>query len=208
MPSALIIDDHVVVRHGLKQMLREEFRGITFGDAANAVEARLALAKRPWDLVVLDIGMPGQDGFEVLREIRRDHPQMRVLVLSVHLERQYAAQALELGATGYVSKDASRSELLKAFRAVFAGKRYLSRSISGEPIPKAASSEDSPHKALSAREVVVMRALAMGKRSGEIAAQLNLNIKTVSTYKRRILNKLQLNSTADLVRYFIDHNLS
>ena len=122
MPSALIIDDHVVVRHGLKQMLREEFRGIAFGDAGNAVEARLALAKRPWDLVVLDIGMPGQDGFEVLREIRRNHPQMKVLVLSVHLERQYAAQSLELGAAGYVSKDASRSELLKAFRTVLAGK--------------------------------------------------------------------------------------
>lgn len=208
MPSALIIDDHVVVRHGLKQMLREEFRGIAFGDAGNAVEARLALAKRPWDLVVLDIGMPGQDGFEVLREIRRNHPQMKVLVLSVHLERQYAAQSLELGAAGYVSKDASRSELLKAFRTVLAGKRYLSRSISGELTPKASDSGDPPHKALSAREVVVMRALAMGKRSGEIAAQLNLDIRTVSTYKRRILNKLQLNSIADLVRYFIDHDLS
>jgi DNA-binding NarL/FixJ family response regulator len=204
MTSVLIVDDHLLVRQGLKLMLSQEFRDLVFGEAKNNDEAALRLAKRSWDLVILDIALPGKDGFHVLQEIRRRHPSMRVLVLSMHADPQYAVRAQQLGASGYVSKNAGRAELLRAFKAVLAGKEYF------EALPSAGTSAEtvSGHAALSARENSVMLAFAAGKRPGEIAADLNLSAKTISTYKRRVLDKLELHSTAELVRYVIDHGLS
>jgi len=185
-------------------MLGQEYRGVLFGEAKNSHEALFQLARHPWDLVVLDITIPGGDGFNVLRETRVRHPSTRVLVLSMHADSQYAARAHRMGATGYVCKSAGRADLLQAFSNVFAGKKHFGEFLSAE------KADESPagHTALSAQEHRVMMALAAGKRTGEIATDLNLSAKTISTYKRRVQDKLHLKSTADLVRYVIDHRLS
>jgi two-component system, NarL family, invasion response regulator UvrY len=204
MPSVLIIDDHLLLRQGLKQMLNQEYRGLVFGDAKSSDEARTHLARQPWDLVVLDITIPGDDGFIVLREIRQRHPATPVLVLSMHSDPQYAVRAHAMGASGYICKSAGRADLLKAFSSVLAGRKHF-----GElPLASPANEASPPHTVLSARERRVILALAAGKRTGEIANELKLSSKTVSTYKRRVLNKLHLRSTADMVRYVIDNRLS
>lgn len=210
MISILIVDDHEVVRRGLKQSLSEEVRDIVLGEARSAQEALLAVARRGWDLAIVDIGMPDRDGFEILQEMRRQRPEIKVLVLSLHSDPQYAARAMQLGANGYIAKDAALWELLKGVRNVLAGKKYLSRAISeklASSLPDVRPDGQPLHASLSAREREVLLALADGKGIGEIAAELSLNTHTVSTYKRRTLNKLQLNSVADLVRYAIDHGL-
>lgn len=185
-------------------MLGQEYRGSLFGEAKNTHEALFQLARHPWDLVVLDITIPGGDGFNVLRETRVRHPSTRVLVLSMHADSQYAARAHRMGAAGYVCKSAGRADLLLAFSNVLAGKKHFGEFVSVEK----ADGIPARHSALSAREHRVMLALAAGKRAGEIAAELNLSVKTISTYKRRVQDKLHLRSTADLVRYVIDHRLS
>jgi two-component system, NarL family, invasion response regulator UvrY len=210
MVSILIVDDHALVRRGLRQALTEEFRGATFGQAKSAEEALRAVARRHWDLVCLDIGMPDRDGFEILQEVRRQRPDSKVLVLSVHSERRYAARAIQLGATGYVSKGASLPELHRAVRKVLAGEQYLCAAVSRKHDGSASDHEtegDNPPKPLSARERQILVAVAAGKSMSGIAAELDLDIRTVSTYKRRLLDKLHLGSTASLVRYAIDHGL-
>jgi len=205
MPSILIVDDHLLIRYGLRQMLSHEYRGLVIGEAKSAEEAEIWLAKRPsWDLVILALALPGQDGFYVLQEIRHRYVSTRVLVLTMHADPHYALRARQMGASGYVCKSASRGDLLKAVKSVLAGKEYFgdfsSRGTVSEIVPR--------HACLSTREYAVMLAFAEGKRASEIASELNLSAKTVSTYKRRLLNKLELHSTADLVRYVIDQRLS
>jgi len=204
MPSVLIVDDHLLFRQGLKQMLSQEYRGLAFGEAKTSDEAAALLARQPWDLVILDIAIPSKDGFYVLQEIRRRHPYTRVLVLTMHADSEYSLRAQQMGASGYICKNASRADLLRAFKSVLAGKKYfddqLSAGTGGKTVPK--------HADLSTREYRVMLAFAAGKRASEIAGELNLSVKTISTYKRRLLDKLELHSTADLVRYVIDNRLS
>jgi DNA-binding NarL/FixJ family response regulator len=203
-----MIDDQAVVRYGLRQMLSEEFHEIRFGEAKNAVEALREVSRHRWDVVILAISIAGEDGFRILREIRLWDPEVKILVVSFHLEPSYAWNALQLGALGYISKNASRSQLIRAISAVHAGKQYLSPSmrekVAAQPTPTIEATLKNP---LSAREQLVMRALASGKKTVEIAAELNLSAKTISTYKRRLLDKLGLRSTADLVRYVIEHRL-
>jgi len=201
----LIVDDHLLVRQGLKQVLSDEYRDIVFGEAGSAEEAQAQIQTQPWRLVILDVSLPDRDGFFVLREIRAHCPQAAVLMLSMYADLLYAARSLQLGAMGYISKSSGRSDLLKAVRSVLDGRKYFSESI-GREVDKGGSSVR--HGSLSVQECKVLLALAEGKRIGETAAALKLSAKTVSTYKRRILNKLALQSTADLVRYVIDHKLS
>ena len=203
--KVLIVDDHLLVRNGLKQVLSEEYRGVVFGEARTADEALAQLAKPPWDLVVIDISMPGKDGFYVLQETLLRRPGTRVLMLSIHADPPYAARALQMGASGYVCKDAGRSDLVKAVKNVLAGNRHFDESVRREV---RSPTSVALHADLSAQEYKVLLALAAGRRSGEVAAELNLSAKTVSTYKRRVLNKLRVGSTADLVRYVIDNKLS
>ena len=203
--KVLIVDDHLLVRNGLKQVLSEEYRSVVFGEARTANEALAQLAKPPWDLVVLDISMPGQDGFYVLQETLLRLPATRVLMLSIHADPPYAARALRMGASGYVCKDAGRSELVKAVKNVLAGHKYFDESVRREV---RSPTSVALHADLSAQEYKVLLALAAGSRTGEVAAGLNLSAKTVSTYKRRVLNKLGIKSTAGLVRYVIDNRLS
>ena len=202
--KVLIVDDHLLVRNGLKQVLDEEFRGFVFGEAATADEALAHVARQPWDLIVLDVGIPGKDGFYVLRETLRQRPRTRVVMLSIYADPLYPARARQMGASGYIYKDAGRSDLVKAFKKVLAGKTHFDRSLA----PNSAAPVSTGRANLSAREYDVLLAFAAGRETGEIAAELSLSAKTVSTYKRRILDKLHLRSTADLVRWVIDHRLS
>jgi two-component system invasion response regulator UvrY len=203
--SILIVDDHLLLRQGLKQVLSHEFRDLAFGEARTSEGALAQIEAQPWRLVILDIGLPDKDGFFVLQEVRTRRPETAVLMLSLHADSLYAARSLRLGAAGYVSKSSGRSTLLKAVKCVLEGQQYFSESIRREV--------DNPrsialHVNLSAQECKVLLAVAAGGRTGEIAAELNLSAKTISTYKRRVLNKLGLASTSDLVRYVIDHNLA
>ena len=204
--SILIVDDHLLTRLGLKQVLGHEFRDVVFGEAKTAEDALARIKEQPWHLVILDVSLPDDDdGFSVLREIYARHPQAAVLVLGMHPDSKYAARSLQLGASGYISKSSGRSDLLKAVGDVLDGKRHFSGSVR-----RGARSQRSAalHADLSAQEYKVLLALAAGTRTSEVAAELNVSAKTVSTYKRRILNKLGIKSTAGLVRYVIDHKLS
>jgi two-component system, NarL family, invasion response regulator UvrY len=203
--TILIVDDHLLVRQGLKQVLQFEYRDIVFGDARTAEEALAQIKARPWRLVILDVSLPGDDGFFVLRAICARCPQTPVLMLSMHLDSQYAARSLQLGAAGYISKSSGRTDLLNAVRNVLGGKKHFDGLIRQDVANEKSA---APQANLSAQELKVLLALAAGRRTGEIATELNLSGKTVSTYKRRILDKLGLKSTADLVRYVIDHKLS
>src|ERR1035441_6755473 len=204
--SILIVDDHLLIRLGLRQVLGQEFRDVVFGEAETAEEALARIKAQPWHLVILDVSLPDDDdALSVLPEICARRPQAAVLVLGMHPDSQYAARCLQLGASGYISKSSGRSDLLKAVAHVLDGKKHFSESVRRE-----ARSQRSAalHANLSAQEYKVLLALAAGRRTGEVAAELNLSAKTVSTYKRRVLNKLGIESTAALVRYVIDNKLS
>jgi two-component system invasion response regulator UvrY len=201
--SILIVDDHLLIRHGLKQVISQEYRDVVFGEARTAEEAALAQIKaHPWRLVILDVSLPDNDGFSVLREISARRPEAAVLMLSMHADSGNAARSLQLGAAGYVSNSSGGSDLLKAVRNVLNGKQHFSESVRRGVDPSPAI-----YASLSAQEWKVLLALVAGRRTDEIAAELNLSGKTVSTYKRRILNKLGITSTAGLVRYAIEHKL-
>jgi DNA-binding NarL/FixJ family response regulator len=203
--SILIADDHPVVRQGLRQMLRTEFRAV-FDEAATVAQALQFLQHSVYDLIILDIGIPETDGFDLLRLVRALHPDIRILMLSIHDDPQYAIRALELGARGYVNKNAGRAEIIRAVSVVLAGKTYVSKAVAVR-LRAVPGDEVLPHARLSPRERQVMLALARGRRPAEIAAELKINAKTVSTFRRRILDKLGVASTAELVRYAIEHQL-
>lgn len=207
MLSVLIVDDHLLIRYGLMQILSDEFRIDSFGEAQTATQASSELARRSWDLVVLDISLPHSEGFQVLRKICGKYPKTKVLAVSERFEHEYATRAMRLGALGYISKDADRVDLVRAFRAVLKGKKYTAL-LPPKPARLRRHSGATILEQLSVREYAVMQALSSGERPIEISARLNLSIKTISTYRRRILNKLGLKSNADLVRYVIDKGLS
>jgi two-component system invasion response regulator UvrY len=204
----LITDDHAVLRRGLKQILEDGFGKIQFGEAANASEAIAAVAREHWDLVVLDITMPGRTGLEALKEIRTLKPAQRVLVLSVHSEDQFAVRVLKAGASGFLNKDSAPEELVKAVRKVTAGGRYVSASLAEKLAVNIDQPADRPaHQALSDREFQVLRMIGSGKTVSEIGVELSLSVKTVSTYRARILEKMDLHTNAELTRYCFEHKL-
>ncbi|HUB79460.1 MAG TPA: response regulator transcription factor [Bryobacteraceae bacterium] len=201
MPAVLIVDDNLLVREGLKHLLNQAHRGLVFGEASNGEEVQFRLGKRSWDVAVIDVSNPAHDGFQTLQEIRRMSPATRILILGPHPESEHGARARQLKVSGCWARSASRSELLKAFQNVLAGREYFgdgTQDGSGAP---------ARHPALSTRERDVLARCVAGRRMGEIALELNLSIKTVSTYKRRILDKLQLHSISELVRHAIEHKL-
>ncbi len=197
-----------MVRRGLKQILAEEFKRASFGEARNAQEALDLVWKEDWDVVVLDITMPGRSGLDVLREIKRSRPRLPVLVLSMHPENQFAVRVLKRGAAGYMTKESAPEELVGAIKKVLAGGRYVSNSLA-EKLATYLSSETSrpPQELLSDREFQVLRLLASGKIVSEIARELSLSVKTISTYRTRILEKMGLRNNAELMHYAIQHQL-
>ena len=204
----LITDDHAVLRRGLKQILEDGFGKIQFGEAANASEAIAAVARENWDLVVLDITMPGRTGLEALKEIRTLKPTQRILVLSVHSEDQFAVRVLKAGASGFLNKDSAPEELVKAVRKVTAGGRYVSASLAEKLAVNIDQPADRPaHQSLSDREFQVLRMIGSGKTVSEIGVELSLSVKTVSTYRARILEKMDLHTNAELTRYCFENKL-
>jgi len=204
----LIADDHAVVRRGLKQILADEFKQAQFGEAANAREALDRLRKENWDAVVLAITMPGRSGLEALKEIREEKPKLPVLVLSMHPEDQFAVRVLKSGASGYMTKESAPEELVGAIKKVLAGGRYVSASLAEKMASYLAiDTPKPPHERLSDREFVVLRMIASGKTVSQIAVELSLSVKTVSTYRTRILEKTCMTSNAELTHYAIKNQL-
>jgi len=204
----LLADDHTVVRHGLKQILAEEFKKAVFGEARNAHEALDLVWKENWDIAILDITMPGRSGLEVLREIKKSKPRLPVLVLSMHPENQFAVRVLKRGASGYMTKESASAELVGAVRKVLAGGRYVSNSLAEKLATYLANDNQKPaQELLSDREFQVLRLIASGKIVSEIARELSLSVKTISTYRTRILEKMGLRNNAELMHYAMQHQL-
>ena len=199
----LLADDHTLVREGLRQLLGATADIRVEGEAANGDEALALVKANDYDLAVLDMSMPGLSGIDLIKRVRLEKPRLRVLVLSMHGEQQYAARALKAGASGYLTKDSASAQLVGAIRKVAAGGVHISEAAAAGLV----SAERAPHQALSDREFEVLRLLAGGRSPTEIAGQLHLSVKTVSTHKARIQEKLGLGGTADLVRYALEHKL-
>jgi DNA-binding NarL/FixJ family response regulator len=208
MARVLIADDHAVVRAGLKQFLVED-RGISaIGEAATGRETLDRLRAETWDLVILDIGMPDRSGIDILQQIRAVHDRTRVLVLSGYPERQYALNVLRAGASGFIEKGTAPEELLRAVRAVLQGRRYVSATLAEQLVGELDGDADKPlHSRLSEREFQVFCKLAAGRAVSEIASELCLSVKTVSTYRSRILAKMSFQTNADLTSYALRNQL-
>lgn len=205
----LIADDHAVVRRGLKQILADDFKKADFGEAANVRDALELVRKERWDAVVLDITMPGgRSGLEALKEIREARPRLPVLVLSMHPEDQFALRVLRSGAAGYMTKESAPEELVGAIRKILAGGRYVSAALAEKMASYlAVDTPNLPHENLSDREFVVLRMIASGMTVTHIAAELSLSVKTVSTYRVRILEKMDMTTNAELTHYAIKNHL-
>ncbi len=204
----LIADDHAVVRRGLKQILADEFKKAAFGEVGNAREALERVRKENWDAVVLDITMPGRSGLEALKEIKEAKPRVPVLVLSMHPEDQFAVRVLKSGAAGYMTKESAPEELVGAIKKVLTGGRYVSAALAEKMASYLAiDTPNPPHERLSDREFVVLRMIASGKTVSQIARELSLSVKTVSTYRMRILEKMGMASNAELTHYAIKNQL-
>ena len=208
MLRILIADDHSVVRKGLKQILLDEFSSALIEEVADAEALIKKVMSSPWDVVISDLSMPGRSGLDALQQIKSSHPNLPVLILSIHPEEQYALRALKSGASGYLTKDAAPDELVKAVQKILLGKKYISQSIA-EKLANTFSADAgiNPHESLSDREFDVMKQLANGKSVSEIADMLSLSVTTISTYRARLMTKMNLKSNSDLTRYAIENKL-
>ncbi len=204
----LITDDHAVVRQGLKQILAAEFKKAEFGEAINAQEAARRVAEGTWDVVILDVTMPGRSGLEALKDIKQLRPKLPVLMLSMHPEDQFAVRMLKAGASGYMTKESAPEELVGAVRKVMSGGRYVSPALAEKMAGYLSIDvQTPPHERLSDREFLVLRMIASGKTVGAIAKELSLSVKTISTYRTRILEKTGMANNAELTHYAIQNNL-
>jgi two-component system invasion response regulator UvrY len=201
-PRFLLVDDHALLRRGLRELLGEEFPGAEFDEAASGPLAIEQVKKTPFSLLVLDLAIPGRDGLDVLKEVHQLIPRMPVLVLSVHAEEQYAIRALRAGAVGYITKESAPEELCKAVRRVLEGGKYVSASLAEKLATNLSTHDGSPlHESLSDRELQVLRMLAFGKSVKDIGGELALSEKTISTYRARLLEKMTMKTNADVMRY-------
>ena len=208
MARILIVDDHAVVRDGVRRILEELRPETTVGEASNPQEAIELVRSANWDAVVLDISLGGRSGLELIKELKQLRPKLPVLILSMHSEEQYARRAFRAGAAGYITKDNSRDEVVKAVNKVIAGGRYVSGGLAERlAFDIERGSDRPPHESLSDREFEVMQLIASGKTVGEIAEQLSLSDKTISTYRARILEKMGMKSNADIIHYAIKNKL-
>ena len=204
----LLADDHSIVRQGLRTILAEEFEAAEFGEAKDTRQALTLMQEQPWDVVILDVTMPGSSGMEALRQIKDTYPQVPVLVLSMHPEDQYAARAFREGAAGYLTKETAPDELAKAARQALDGGKYVSPSFAETlAFDLLRHANGPPHEWLSARERQVMCMIASGKTTTQIANELSLSTKTVSTYRSRTLEKMRMSTNAELARYAIENQL-
>ncbi len=208
MTRILVADDHALVRRGLKEVLADASRDFVVGEADSAAAVLDKVRAERWDLVILDLNMPGRGGLDVLGELRREFPQMPVLVLTVQPEDQFAVRALRAGAAGYLTKESAPDQLVDAVRKVLRGGRYVSEALADQLAVSVASPTDRPvHETLSDREFQVLRRLASGRTVSQVADELSLSVKTISTYRTRILEKMGLTSNAELTHYAVRNKL-
>jgi two-component system, NarL family, invasion response regulator UvrY len=210
MKRILLIDDHEVVRAGVKRIFDKEPHGtVLFGEASTAPEALDLVRAQEWDAVVLDLSLGGRDGLEVLKELKQIRPHLPVLILSMHSEELFARRAFKAGASGYITKDIPRSELVNAINKVIEGGTYVSPTLAEELVVDLRRGADRPpHELLSDREFEVMRLIASGKTVSEIAELLSLGDSTISTYRARILEKMGMKTNAELTHYAIQNKLA
>jgi two-component system, NarL family, invasion response regulator UvrY len=204
----LIVDDHPIVRQGLRQTLADAADVGEIGEAADGPQAIDLVRQSNWDAVVLDIGLPGRGGIEILKDIKRERPRLPVLILSMHPEDQYAVRALRAGAAGYMTKETATEKLLEAIRKITTGGRFISEEL-GERLALELTIEvpGSPHASLSDREFEVLRLIGSGLSVGDIADRLSLSVKTVSTYRARVLEKMRMKNNAELMQYALTNRL-
>jgi DNA-binding NarL/FixJ family response regulator len=208
MLKILITDDHAIWRQGFHSVLLKGMGQIEVGEACNATEALQMVRKKKWDAMVMDISMPGRSGLDVLPDIKAVEPKLPVLILSMHDEEQFAMRALKAGASGFLNKASAATELVTAVRKVIAGGRYISPSLAEKLVCHLIDESDKPaHEQLSDREFEIMCMIAGGKSREQIAKALYLSVKTVSTYRARLLEKMKLEGNADITRYAIQKNL-
>lgn len=208
MTRVLLADDHAIIRDGVKQILADTDDLVVAGEAANGAEVLRLIAEQKWDVVVLDISMPGKNGLELVKMIRIDHPRLPILIFSMHQEEQYALRALNAGASGYLTKESDGEVLIAAIRRVATGGMHVSQKLAEmlarDRMPRF---EEQPHARLSDREFQIFEKIVRGARLTDIAHELTLSIKTVSTHKSRILQKMGMESESDLIRYAISKGL-
>lgn len=208
MIRVLIVDDYEITRRGLKDILADAFPQIQIGEAKNSQTALELFVKQEWDLVSVDINIPGRNGLEVLEEMKRLRPRTPVLIISAYPEEEFAIRALKLGASGYLNKSRASDEILAAAKKALAGGKYVTASLA-EKLATALGSDlqQTPHECLSSRELQVLRMVAIGRTIKEIAAEIALSEKTVATYRARVAKKLGLSSNVELTRYALKHRL-
>jgi two-component system invasion response regulator UvrY len=208
MIKILIADDHPVVRKGLKEIIKDNSDMLVASEASNGQEVLEEALKKEFDVVVLDISMPGKSGLEVLKQLKREKPELSILILSMHPEEHYAVRALKAGASGYLTKESVPDELIKAIRKISTGRKYVSSTLAEKLASNLEDGAERPaHEKLSDREYEVMCLIASGKALKEIAEKLCLSGKTISTYRSRILEKMKMKNNAELTHYAIKHNL-
>lgn len=210
MINILVADDHPYLRRGLMQILRDEFPGAVIGEVANVPELLEQAQKLRWDIVVLDLTMPGRGGLEALHELKRLCPNLPILVLSMHPEDQFAVRVLRAGGAGYLTKESVPQEFVRAVRILWKGGKYITpkaAELLAAYVDRHGDTEQPLHDSLSDREYEVFRMIAAGQTITEISEQLALSIKTISTYRSRVLEKLHLSNNVDLVRYAVEHHL-
>lgn len=209
MIRVVIADDHTILREGLKQLLQatEDFEVV--GEAGDGHEVLHQVRTREFDVLLLDMSMPGKSGMELIKQVKAERPKLRVLVLSMHEEHQYAVRAIRSGASGYLTKESASTQLVTAIRKVAGGGAFISAEVAEQLALSAMPNAEGPlHGSLSDREYQVFRLLVAGEGVTQIAAQLNLSVKTVSTHKARLMEKLGIDNAAELVRYALKHGLS
>jgi two-component system, NarL family, invasion response regulator UvrY len=205
--NILVADDHAIVRRGLIGLLQEGYPSVTVFQAVNSSEAIEVARKQPLDVILLDISMPGRNGIETLKQMRLDGIKTPVLILSMHPEGQYAIRCLKAGASGFINKETATEELLGAIQKVLSGKKYITPAVA-EKLAESMEVGGRPlYEALSDREMQVLQQIASGKTVSEIADEISLSVNTISTYRSRILEKLQLTNNSELTRYAIENDL-
>jgi len=207
MIKVIIVDDHPVVRRGLKQIIGDEPDMEVAGEAKNAGECFSLVRKTDCTLVLLDITLPDSNGFDVLKQLKYEHPNLPILILSIQPEDQYGLRFIKAGASGYLMKEGAPDELVKAIRKVNAGDQYISASLAEKLLSHLGALDKPPHESLSNREFQILCMIAEGKTPKGIASELCISEKTVSTYRTRILEKMKMSTNADLTRYVLDHHL-
>ena len=208
MIRVLIADDHTLMRDGLKQILATAGDMVVASEASDGFQTIDQVRGGDWDLLLLDMSMPGRSGVELIKQIKAEKPRLPILVLSMHKESEYAVRSIRAGAAGYLCKDSASEQLLNAIREVAAGGRFIGPDVASDLAFNLIQRDDRPlHALLSDREYMILRKLTAGRGISEIAQQLNLSPKTVSTYKARVLQKMEMSSVADLIRYGLKHNL-